>query len=377
MAQKKNNRRKKYTVGGIRKPRRVQKYYGGMPDVLYDDAGKPYILNPDGSKNYINTSGGTATPITGAGSKTGYVPRLDEFNPEDYATMTEAERLEQLMSRGQTEEEARANQASSLEKGYDINQDGVVSDQEFAALKDAQKTQRAGEAGFDPAKFTSEKRGSIGYDPSAGYTTKKPEPPTIKKREPIKYETLPSQPIPEEAILDESKVFIKEPEKEEEEPREGARRGGRRRAPVKENRKPPKTGGGRPSAPPKTGGSRKPAPPKRPIAKERPAPKAPPRPTERELMQTFQRVEEAPVSKKTSQPKKTVRPTKTPVKPPMPEPTTAGVKPSRNVAPPAPVIEDVPVMENPRQNVAPPATAQQMAHRFHQQEATHLQRRQC
>ena len=111
------------------------------------------------------------TPITGSNTGGSYVPRLDDFNPEDYATMTEAERLEQLMGRGQTEEEARANQAQSLDRGYDINQDGVVSDQEYAALRDAQKTKRAGEAGFDPAKFTSTERGSIGYDPSAGFTT--------------------------------------------------------------------------------------------------------------------------------------------------------------------------------------------------------------
>ena len=363
--QKTKNRRKKYTLGGVRKPRRVQKYYGGVPDILYDDSGKPYILNSDGSKNYLNTSGGTARPITSSKTSGSYVPRLDEFNPEDYATMTQEDRIAQLMARGQTEEQARKNQQRSLDRGYDINQDGVVTDQEFAALRDAQKTKRAGEAGFDPAKFTSEKRGSIGYDPSAGYTTKKPEPPVIKKTEPIKYETLPSQPIPEEAILDESKVFIEEPKKEEDD-RVGARQGGRQ----KRSATPPKTGGARKPAPPKTGGARPKAPPKRPtppppkrpiaiptevsrpvsktppktggarpsrpavelptevsrpVSKtppktggvRRPAPKTPARPIERELMQNFQKIENF----QGERPTEPTRPTR-PAEPIRPEPLT-------------------------------------------------------
>ena len=222
MAQrKKKNRRKKYTAGGIRSPKRVKKVVGGVPDVLYDNKGRPYIL-VDGVRQYIDTSRGSgqATPVTGVGSRTGYVPRLDEFNPDDFATMTEAERIAQLMGQGQTEEEARANQQASLDKGFDINQDGVVTDQEFAALRDAQKTKRAGEPGFDPAKFTSDQRGSIGYDPSAGFTTTKPEKPVIAKTEPIEYKTIANQPIPEEAILDEDKVFIStdpEPDKDKEE----------------------------------------------------------------------------------------------------------------------------------------------------------------
>ena len=38
----------------------------------------------------------------------------------------------------------------------------------------------------------------------------------IEKTEPIKYETLPSQPIPEEAVLDEDKVFIPQTSKQTE-----------------------------------------------------------------------------------------------------------------------------------------------------------------
>jgi len=65
MAQKKKkNRRKKYAPGGVRKPMRVQKSVGSVPNIVYDEEGKPYIQNSDGTRNYINVSGSSnATTI--------------------------------------------------------------------------------------------------------------------------------------------------------------------------------------------------------------------------------------------------------------------------------------------------------------------------
>tara|TARA_S200002703_G_scaffold2979_1_gene4420 strand:+ start:649 stop:4338 length:3690 start_codon:yes stop_codon:yes gene_type:complete len=178
-------------------------------------------------------AGSGIKPITG--DRSDYTPNLSGFDPSDYATLTQEERIQQLIDRqGMTKDEAIANQQASLDKGFDINQDGVVSGEEFADLRDAGMTIRAGQAGFDPAKFTSDKRGSIGYDPAKGFATKSSDvkAPVIEKTEPIKYETIESQPIPQEAILDESKVFIeiKEDKDKDEEGREGARKGGIRYA---------------------------------------------------------------------------------------------------------------------------------------------------
>ena len=82
---------------------------------------------------------------------------------------------------------------------------------------------KPGEPGFDPAKTTSTKRGEIGYDPAAGFVTQ-PEAPVIEKAEPIKYETIPGQPVSDKATWKK-----KEEEDKDEDPRDGARRGGIRR----------------------------------------------------------------------------------------------------------------------------------------------------
>jgi hypothetical protein len=82
---------------------------------------------------------------------------------------------------------------------------------------------RPGQPGFDPAKQTSTKRGEIGYDPAAGFVTQ-PEAPVIEKAEPIKYETIPGQPVSDKATWKK-----KEEENKDEDPRDGARRGGIRR----------------------------------------------------------------------------------------------------------------------------------------------------
>src|SRR6056300_72014 len=60
------------------------------------------------------------------------------LNPDDFDTMSQEDRIAQLMDKqGITREEALANQQASLDKGWDINQDGVVSNQEFIALRDS------------------------------------------------------------------------------------------------------------------------------------------------------------------------------------------------------------------------------------------------
>jgi len=238
---KRKNRRKVYKT---RKPRREGYPVGGMPggDGIMRAAYQGWLEvgNKGTYQQWLDTigrnvggSGRGIKPITG--DRSDYTPNLSGFDPTDYATLTQEERIQQLIDRqGMTKDEAIANQQASLDKGFDINQDGVVSGEEFADLRDAGMTIRAGQAGFDPAKFTSDKRGSIGYDPAKGFATKPSDipVPVIEKTEPIKYETIPSQPIPEEAILDESKVFIetKEDKDKDKEGREGARKGGIRYA---------------------------------------------------------------------------------------------------------------------------------------------------
>ena len=211
---KRKNRRKVYKT---RKPRREGFPVGGMPggDGLMRSAYQAWLGqgNEGTYQQWLDTIGQNVgggrgiKPITG--NRSGYTPNLSGFDPTSYTTLTQEERIQQLIDRqGMTEDEAIANQQASLDKGFDINQDGVVSGEEFADLRDAGMTIRAGQPGFDPAKFTSDKRGSIGYDPAKGFATKPSDipVPVIEKTEPIKYETIPSQPIPEEAILDESKV---------------------------------------------------------------------------------------------------------------------------------------------------------------------------
>lgn len=237
---KRKNRRKVYKT---RKPRREGFPLGGMPGGagLMRAAYQAWLGqgNEGTYQQWLDTTGqnvgggGRITPITG--NRSDYTPNLSGFDPTSYATLTQEERIQQLIDRqGMTKDEAIANQQASLDKGFDINQDGVVSGEEFADLRDSGMTIRAGQPGFDPAKFTSDKRGSIGYDPAKGFATKPSDipVPVIEKTEPIKYETISSQPIPEEAILDESKVFIetKEDKDKDKEGREGARKGGIRYA---------------------------------------------------------------------------------------------------------------------------------------------------
>ena len=210
---KRKNRRKVYKT---RKPRREGYPVGGMTggDGMMRAAYQAWLAqgNQGTYQQWLGTigqnTGGGIKPITG--DRSGYTPNLSGFNPDDFATMTTEERIAQMIEQGMTQEEALANQQASLDKGFDINQDGVVTNEEFGALQEQGMTIRAGQPGFDPAKFTSDKRGSIGYDPAKGFATKPSDvtPPTIEKTDPIKYETIESQPIPEEAILDESKTFI-------------------------------------------------------------------------------------------------------------------------------------------------------------------------
>ena len=210
---KKKNRRKVYKT---RKPRREGYPIGGMPggDGAMRAAYQAWLTqgNQGTYQQWLSSLGMNVgsgiKPITG--SRSDYTPNLSEFNPDDFATMTAEDRIAQMMEQGMTREEALANQQASLDKGFDINQDGVVTNEEYGALEEQGMTIRAGQPGFDPAKFTSDTRGSIGYDPAKGFATQPSDvtPPTIKKGEPIEYETIESQPIPEEAILDESKVFV-------------------------------------------------------------------------------------------------------------------------------------------------------------------------
>jgi hypothetical protein len=56
--------------------------------------------------------------------------------PSSFPTMAREDRLQQLMTaQGLSREEAISNQRASLQKGYDLNNDGVVTDQEFAVLR--------------------------------------------------------------------------------------------------------------------------------------------------------------------------------------------------------------------------------------------------
>ena len=60
------------------------------------------------------------------------------LNPDDYATVDREDRLQEIMDTQELlEKEAITNQSLGFEKGHDINKDGVVTNQEFAAIRDA------------------------------------------------------------------------------------------------------------------------------------------------------------------------------------------------------------------------------------------------
>ena len=74
------------------------------------------------------------TVTTGTGSSVGVgIPA-----PGSFPTMTREARIQQLMdTQGITREQAIANQRASQMRGFDINNDGVVTNQEFAAARNA------------------------------------------------------------------------------------------------------------------------------------------------------------------------------------------------------------------------------------------------
>ena len=74
------------------------------------------------------------TVTTGTGSSVGVgIPA-----PGSFPTMTREARIQQLMdTQGITREQAMANQRASQMRGFDINNDGVVTNQEFAAARNA------------------------------------------------------------------------------------------------------------------------------------------------------------------------------------------------------------------------------------------------
>jgi hypothetical protein len=74
------------------------------------------------------------TVTTGTGSSLGVGIRAPGVFPE----MSREARIQQLMqNQGLTREQAIANQRLSQTRGFDINNDGVVTDQEFAAARNA------------------------------------------------------------------------------------------------------------------------------------------------------------------------------------------------------------------------------------------------
>ena len=74
------------------------------------------------------------TVTTGTGSSIGVgVPA-----PGSFDQMGQEARIQQLMeTQGLTREQAMANQQASQMRGFDINNDGVVTNQEFAAARNA------------------------------------------------------------------------------------------------------------------------------------------------------------------------------------------------------------------------------------------------
>lgn len=80
--------------------------------------------------------------------------------PSTFATMGYNERIQQIMdTQGVSREQAVANQRSSLSQGFDINNDGVVTNQEFAAFRNLGLT-GAGTSGG--GAFTGGTAGGVG-----------------------------------------------------------------------------------------------------------------------------------------------------------------------------------------------------------------------
>ena len=85
------------------------------------------------------------TVTTGTGSSVGVgIPA-----PGSFAEMSRADRIDQLMEQNPnlTREQAMANQQFSQMRGFDINNDGVVTNQEFAAARNAGLTSTGGAGG--------------------------------------------------------------------------------------------------------------------------------------------------------------------------------------------------------------------------------------
>lgn len=104
--------------------------------------------------------------------------------PSSFPTMPREDRLQQLMTaQGLSREEAIVNQRTSLRRGYDLNNDGVVTDQEYAALQRLGMTGGGAFAGTQaPTQYTgvpvTEQTTTtpfgdfaLGYDASGNVTT--------------------------------------------------------------------------------------------------------------------------------------------------------------------------------------------------------------
>jgi len=91
------------------------------------------------------------TVTTGTGSSVGVgVPA-----PGSFPQMGQEARIQQLMdTQGLTREQAMANQQASQMRGFDINNDGVVTNQEFAAARNAGLTSTGAAGGAGGGAFT-------------------------------------------------------------------------------------------------------------------------------------------------------------------------------------------------------------------------------
>ncbi len=91
------------------------------------------------------------TVTTGTGSSVGVgVPA-----PGSFPQMGQEARIQQLMdTQGITREQAMANQQASQMRGFDINNDGVVTNQEFAAARNAGLTSTGAAGGAGGGAFT-------------------------------------------------------------------------------------------------------------------------------------------------------------------------------------------------------------------------------
>lgn len=91
-------------------------------------------VDPIAASGLQQTSFRPFTVTTGTGSSFGAgIPA-----PGSFPQMTQQDRIQQLMdSQGITREQAIANQQSVLMRGFDINNDGSVSNQEFTAARNA------------------------------------------------------------------------------------------------------------------------------------------------------------------------------------------------------------------------------------------------